>query len=218
MLAVSDTGTGMSAETQAHIFEPFFTTKERGKGTGLGLSMVYGGVKQNWGYIWVYSELNRGTTFKIYLPRIKGVAMPAGRVVRSRIKQAQGSETILLVEDEDGVRSFVYNVLRSGGYRVLVAGLPEKALEICRQSEEPIHVLLTDVVMPQMNGRELVEKVLSQRPDTRVIYMSGYTDVAMSHHETLQAGIPFLEKPFSAESLIRTVREVLDSLPEAPLK
>jgi PAS domain S-box-containing protein len=218
MLAVSDTGSGMDAETQAHIFEPFFTTKERGKGTGLGLSMVYGGVKQNWGYIWVYSELNKGTTFKIYLPRITDVAMPAGQVVQSRIKQAKGSGTVLLVEDEDGVRSFVYNVLRSGGYRVLVAGLPEKALEICRQSEEPIHVLLTDVVMPQMNGRELVEKVLSQRPDMRVIYMSGYTDIAISHHEILQAGIPFLEKPFSADALIRTVRDILEPLPEAPVK
>jgi PAS domain S-box-containing protein len=211
MLAVSDTGVGMDAETQEHIFEPFFTTKERGKGTGLGLAMVYGAVKQNWGNIWVYSEPNKGTTFKIYLPRIGEIEKRAVPVVRSREKQARGSETVLLVEDEEGVRSFVYKILQSEGYKVLVAGRPDVALEICRQNEGVIHVLLTDVVMPQMNGRELAEKVLSQRPDTRVIYMSGYTDVAITHHRVLQAGVPFLEKPFTADALTRAVRDVIDA-------
>jgi CheY-like chemotaxis protein len=211
MLAVSDTGVGMDAETKEHIFEPFFTTKERGKGTGLGLAMVYGAVKQNWGNIWVYSEPSRGTTFKIYLPRIRDIEKPAAPEVRSREKQIRGSETVLLVEDEEGVRSFVNKILQSEGYKVLVASQPDMALETCRQNEGAIHVLLTDVVMPQMNGRELAEKVLSQRPDTKVIYMSGYTDVAITHHRVLQAGVPFLEKPFTAEALTRVVREVIDA-------
>jgi PAS domain S-box-containing protein len=210
MLAVSDTGAGMDEQTQARIFEPFFTTKEPGKGTGLGLAMVYGTVKQNWGYIWVYSELGKGTTFKVYLPRVKDLELPAGRVIPSRAKQVPGFETVLLVEDEEGVRSFVSNILQTGGYKVLLAGRPDQALEICRQSDEPIHLLLTDVVMPLMNGRELAEAVLSERPEAKVIYMSGYADLAMARQGILQAGIPFLEKPFSGEALIRKVREVLD--------
>jgi PAS domain S-box-containing protein len=210
MLAVSDTGTGMDSKTMAHIFEPFFTTKEKGKGTGLGLATVYGIVKQCEGYIWVYSEPGQGTSFKVYLPRaeeiketLQSVEVPAAT--------PHGSETVLLVEDEDGVRSLVRGILEAGGYKVLDANRPLKAWATSQQFEGPIHLLLTDVVMPQMNGPDLAEKLKMLRPNTKVLYMSGYTDGAILYHGVLQPGTPFLQKPFTPEVLAGKVREVLDT-------
>lgn len=210
LLAVSDTGTGMDAGTMGHIFEPFFTTKEKGKGTGLGLATVYGIVKQSGGYIWVYSERGLGTSFKIYLPRAEEIKEKV-EVVELRSAPPQGSETVLLVEDEDGVRSLVRGILEAGGYKVLEANRPLRAWATCQQFEGPIHLLLTDVVMPQMNGPDLAEKLKSLRPDTKVLYMSGYTDGAILHHGVLEPGTPFLQKPFTPDVLARKVREVLDS-------
>ena len=210
LLAVSDTGTGMDAVTMGHIFEPFFTTKEKGKGTGLGLATVYGIVKQSEGYIWVYSERGQGTSFKVYLPRAEEIKGKM-EVVEVQSAPPQGSETVLLVEDEDGVRSLVRGILEAGGYKVLEANRPLKAWATCQQFEGPIHLLLTDVVMPQMNGPDLAEKLKSLRPDTKVLYMSGYTDGAILYHGVLEPGTPFLQKPFTPDVLARKVREVLDS-------
>jgi CheY-like chemotaxis protein len=209
MLAVSDTGSGMDAQTRDHIFEPFFTTKDKGKGTGLGLATVYGIVKQSGGNIWVYSERGHGTTFKIYLPRVtSSPAVPEPLLVRA--SPPQGSETILLVEDEDSIRSLVLSILQAHGYTVLAAGCPLDALEISKKFEKPIHLLFTDVVMPQMSGREMAEQISAVRPDTKVLYMSGYTDQAIAHHGVLQPGVPFLQKPFTPEALAQKVRDVLD--------
>lgn len=214
MLAVSDTGTGMDTRTMAHIFEPFFTTKEKGKGTGLGLATVYGIVKQCEGYIWVYSEPGHGTSFKVYLPRAEEIKEKEEEEIQSVDMQAttpHGSETVLLVEDEDGVRSLVRGILEAGGYKVLDANRPLKAWATCQQFDGPIHLLLTDVVMPQMNGPDLAEKLKLMRPNTKVLYMSGYTDGAILYHGVLQPGTPFLQKPFTPEVLARKVREVLDA-------
>jgi PAS domain S-box-containing protein len=210
MLAVSDTGTGMEARVRAHVFEPFFTTKERGKGTGLGLATVYGIVKQSDGNIWVYSQPGVGTTFKIYLPRVDVVpeSRPQAAAPGPRVR---GSETILLVEDEDAVRSLVRGLLEKEGYQVLEASRPSEALALNEQHEGRIHLILSDVVMPQMNGPQLAEKLVSMRPDTRVLYMSGYTDNAIIHYDILDQGTPFLQKPFSHETLAHKVREVLDA-------
>ena len=210
MLALSDTGAGMDAETQSRIFEPFFTTKELGKGTGLGLSTVYGIVKQSGGYVWVYSELERGTTFKVYLPLV--AQQPdeyQARKVSSEL--SQGTETVLLVEDDDLVRKMAHLVLESAGYVVLEAAKTADALSICQDYKGPIDLLLTDVIMPQMNGRELVERVASLRPDTKVLYMSGYTDNVIVHHGVLESKISFLQKPFTPKALASKVREVLDA-------
>jgi two-component system cell cycle sensor histidine kinase/response regulator CckA len=209
MLAMSDSGTGMEASVRAHIFEPFFTTKERGKGTGLGLATVYGIVKQSDGNIWVYSQPGVGTTFKIYLPRVDIVpeSRPQAAPPSPRIRR---SETILLVEDEDAVRSLVRGLLEREGYQVLEASRPSEALALNEQHEGPIHLILSDVVMPQMNGPQLAEKLVSMRPDTRVVYMSGYTDNAIVHYDILDQGTPFLQKPFSHETLAHKVREALD--------
>src|SRR5437016_2581872 len=208
-LAVSDTGCGMDAATQSRIFEPFFTTKEQGKGTGLGLSTVYGIVKQSGGYIWVYSERGQGTTFKIYLPR---VVDPADSVppVTHWSALPQGMETVLLVEDEPEVRWLVRDMLRHLGYTVLEArhGIEAQVLSIHHPG--PIHLLITDVVMPQMSGREIAEQLTSEHPETKVLYMSGYTDDAVVRHGVLAAHMAFLQKPFTPESLARKVREVLD--------
>jgi PAS domain S-box-containing protein len=216
MLAVSDTGCGMEAYTCAHIFEPFFTTKEKGKGTGLGLATVYGAIKQSGGNIWVYSEPGRGTTFKIYLPRVVASLEPAPAKVL-RASQPQGSETILLVEDEEGIRSLVLGILRAHGYTVLEAGRPLEALAISKKFEGPIHLLFTDVVMPQMSGRDVAEKICASRKNTKVLYMSGYTDQAIAHHGVLNPGVPFLQKPFTPAALTQKVREVLDMVPSGPV-
>lgn len=208
MLAVSDTGSGMDAETQARIFEPFFTTKARGAGTGLGLSTVYGIVKQNGGDIWIYSELGKGTTFKVYLPEAGGgpdmMSTPlAGE--RPRV----GSETILLAEDEPMVRQLVRAVLEQGGYRVLEAADGTEALRLAEAHSGPIHLLLTDVVMPGISGRELTERLADQRSETQVVFMSGYTDDAVVRHGVLHAGVAFIQKPFTPSLLLRKVQEVL---------
>ncbi len=208
LLSVADTGMGMDAETQARIFEPFFTTKEIGKGTGLGLSTVYGVVRQSGGHIWVYSELGQGTTFKIYLPR-------AGQTARVQQPPAaptetlRGSETILLVEDEEALRGLTRNLLEESGYTVLDANLPEAATEIARGHLGPIHLLLTDMVMPGMNGRDLAANLAAIRPEMRVVYMSGYT--GFTHAGLDDSEIVLLVKPFTREALLRKVRETLES-------
>jgi two-component system cell cycle sensor histidine kinase/response regulator CckA len=210
MLAVTDNGCGMDAETQAHVFEPFFTTKEKGKGTGLGLATVYGVVKQSGGYVWVYSEPGRGTSFKIYLPRIAETAVPAGREGKSDMQVPQrGSETILLVEDEKGVRELAREYLTSSGYTVIEAEDGHTALELAAMHVGPIHLLLTDVVMPGISGRELAERVGQIRPGIKVIYMSGYTDQAVVHHGILENDAILLQKPFTLMTLAGKLREML---------
>jgi PAS domain S-box-containing protein len=212
LLAISDTGIGMDAETQARIFDPFFTTKEKGKGTGLGLATVYGIVKQSGGYIWVYSEVGKGTTFKIYLPRTEEEVEESGPG-RSGFKAQLGTETLLLVEDEDAVRVLVRNVLREKGYRILEASRGEEALELAGQYGGPIDLLVTDVVMPQMNGRELARRLADLLPQIKVLYISGYADNAVWYQGGLDSGGAFLQKPFSPEALARKVREVLGGPP-----
>jgi two-component system, cell cycle sensor histidine kinase and response regulator CckA len=210
MLAVSDTGVGMDAATQARIFEPFFTTKERGKGTGLGLATVYGIVKQSGGWIWVYSEPGQGTTFKVYLPHAAEVAAPAAPTPAPPVS-VKGSETILLVEDDDMIRHLVQKVLKANGYTVLAAGNGADAERMASAHDGPIHLLMTDVVLPGLNGRQVAERLGAQRPDMRVLFLSGYTDDAIVHHGVLEAGVAFLQKPFPPGVLVRKVREVLDS-------
>ncbi len=213
MVAVSDTGTGMDPETQAHLFEPFFTTKEKGKGTGLGLATVYGIVKQSGGFIWVYSELGVGTTFKIYLPRVEAAVDPAsGRAPPAPV--ARGSETVLVAEDEAPVRAVARHALERYGYRVLEAASAEAALDVAQRYSGPIHVLLTDVIMPGLSGRDLATRLAALRPETRVIYMSGYTDDAITRHGVLEPGFVFVQKPFTPDALARTVRDVLDGTTE----
>lgn len=209
LLAVSDTGIGIHADTLARIFEPFFTTKEKGKGTGLGLATVHGIVKQSGGHIWVYTEPENGTVFKVYLPRVGMVADP---VITGPLPQsmAQGQETILLVEDEPMVRMLARDVLTLYGYQVLEVD-SEKAEQMCRAYEGVIELLLTDVVMPVISGRELAEKLAPLRPQMKVLYMSGYTDNVIVHHGVLKPGIAFLQKPFTPDGLARKVRAVLDS-------
>jgi two-component system, cell cycle sensor histidine kinase and response regulator CckA len=209
MLAVSDSGLGMDRETQARIFEPFFTTKEQGKGTGLGLSTVFGIVQQSGGSIWVYSELNQGTTFKVYLPRASGHDLSSG-LTTARAASANGSETVLLVEDDEQVRTLAKVVLERSGFRVIAACGCEEALRVEASYGEPIQLLLTDVVMPRMSGRELAELLAKQRPRMKVLFMSGYTDDTVVHHGVLEAGVQFLQKPLTPDGLTRKVREVLD--------
>jgi PAS domain S-box-containing protein len=211
MIAVSDTGMGMDAEIQTHIFEPFFTTKGT-KGTGLGLSTVYGIVKQSGGTIWVYSELSKGTTFKVYLPRVSaaGEAL-APQPPAPMLEVAHGRETILLVEDESTVRELAQQYLQGQGYTVFEAADPNIALQISNAHSGPIHLLLTDVIMPGMNGRELAQRITAGRSETRVLYMSGYTENAIGHNGTLDAGINLLQKPFTLPTLRARVRQVLDT-------
>lgn len=210
MLSMTDTGCGMDAETQARIFEPFFTTKEHGKGTGLGLATVYGIVRQSGGTIWVYSEVNRGTTFKIYLPRVREEAGPAASSAAGAVGLG-GTETVLLVEDEDGVRALAEETLTAAGYRVLSARHGPDALVRAHGHQGRIHLLLTDVVMPGMSGRELADRLLPVIPHLKVLYMSGYTDNAVVHQGVLDPGVAYLPKPFSPEGLLRKVRAVLDA-------
>jgi two-component system, cell cycle sensor histidine kinase and response regulator CckA len=211
MLAVSDTGTGMDANTQAHVFEPFFTTKEKGKGTGLGLATVYGIVKQSGGYIWVYSEVGKGATFKVYLPRVSKEDHGAAKKADIKVSK-RGTETILLVEDEKGVRDLAREYLTQEGYEVLEAQNAEDALKIARNHSQWIHLLFTDVVMAGMSGRQLAEEMQKLRPGIRVLYMSGYTDEAIVHHGLLGRGMVLLQKPFTLGSLALKVRETLDEV------
>jgi len=226
MLAVSDNGIGMSADTVAHIFEPFYTTKENGRGTGLGLSTVYGIVKQSGGYIWVYSELNHGTTFKVYLPRVEealdsdagpgavdvGSAKAAVKAASAPAKELSGRETILLVEDEPELRELTRNVLSARGYNVIEAMSAEGAERLATDASVTgkIHLLLTDVIMPGVSGRELAKRVLAKQPSVRVLYMSGYTYNVIAENGTLERGVAFLQKPFTPSGLVEKVREVLD--------
>ncbi len=208
MLAISDTGIGMDEATQKQIFEPFFTTKPVGKGTGLGLSMVYGIVKQSAGSIWVYSEVGKGTTFKLYFPMVDE-SIEKYETTHASGEIPRGTETILLVEDAESVRNLARDTLNIGGYEVLDAESGAAAMLICEQHREPIHLLLTDVVMPEMSGPELAQCLLVQHPEMRVLYMSGYVQDAIVHHGVLDEGINFIEKPFSPEALSLKVLEVL---------
>jgi PAS domain S-box-containing protein len=208
-LAVSDTGCGMSDEIKERIFEPFFTTKGAGKGTGLGLSTVYGIVKQSEGHIWLYSEPDNGTTFKIYLPRVSDAEEQEQVAIRAK-PIPRGTETVLLVEDEDQVRDILTDILNDQGYRVFVAASGSEALDIARKNGV-IHLMVTDVVMPQMSGRELSEKLAQYRPEMKVLYMSGYTDDAIVRHGLLDEKLHFLQKPFDSATVARKVRHVLDS-------
>jgi len=210
MLAISDTGTGMDRETQSHVFEPFFTTKSAGKGTGLGLSTVYGIVKQSGGYVWVYSEVDNGTVFKVYLPRVSG-GVRDEKSMTSTTDALRGSETILLVEDEEIVRRMARMILESSGYTVLEAGDVKDALRLCYENVSKIDLMLTDVIMPGMSGRLLAERVAVLCPDLRVIYMSGYTDDAIMRHGILEEDIVFLQKPFTRDSLLIKVREAVNN-------
>jgi CheY-like chemotaxis protein len=210
MLAISDNGIGMSAETRAHLFEPFFTTKVKGKGTGLGLATVYGIVKQSNGFIWVYSEPGKGTTFKVYFPRVEGKSA----AIAAREEEEQnydGTETILLVEDEAAVRNLASRVLKDRGYAVIEAGDGAEALRLAEEFSGEIHLLLTDVIMPGMSGSVLAAKLAAMRPGTRSLFISGYTDNAIVHHGILDSGVAFLEKPFSPNRLAGKVREVLQA-------
>ena len=208
MLAISDTGVGMNDEVKAHLFEPFFTTKERDKGTGLGLATVFGIVKQNRGHIGVYSEAGQGTTFRIYLPRAQETMTQAP--IEKLVHNGRGSETILLAEDETAVRDLTVDILRAQGYHVLVARDGPEALRLHRAYVGPVHLLLTDVVMPHMNGRELADRVRAERPGIRVLLMSGYAADIIDQHSALEAGMAFLAKPLTIENLMRSVRALLD--------
>jgi two-component system, cell cycle sensor histidine kinase and response regulator CckA len=208
LLTVTDTGVGMAPEVQREIFEPFFTTKPKGVGTGLGLSTVHGIVNQSGGTIWVYSEPGRGTTFKIYLPRIPGGAA-APRKPSGPHRAVEGSATVLLVEDEEQLRHLTKRVLERSLYTVLEAGNAPDALRVAREHKGPIHLLLTDVVMPGMSGPELAASFERERPGVPVLYMSGYTDNAIVHHGILNSGTHFLQKPFTPQGLTQRVHEVM---------
>jgi CheY-like chemotaxis protein len=236
MLEVSDTGIGMDIETQSHLFEPFFTTKDQGKGTGLGLSTVYGIVNQSGGHIWVQTQPGKGTAFRVYLPRVERAAETPARVMPAHQENAAVSapseptrtllrseeaataprrETVLLVEDAKRVREVVREILEMSGYEVLEARHGAEALQISGRHHGSIRLMVTDVVMPEMSGRELAQRLAPLRPDMRVLYMSGYTDDAIVKHGVLDAGIAFIAKPFTPDALAAKVREVLDSAPRS---
>jgi nitrogen-specific signal transduction histidine kinase/ActR/RegA family two-component response regulator len=210
MLAVTDNGCGMDSKTQAHIFEPFFTTKEKGKGTGLGLATVYGVVKQSGGYVWVYSEPGHGTTFKIYLPRIEDETATSARDRNVKPDALpRGTEVVLLVEDEAGVRELAREYLEMSGYTVIVAPDGRTAIELASMHKGTIHLLMTDMVMPGIGGRELAERVAAIRPEIKILYMSGYTDQAVVHQGILGTDAPLLQKPFTLATLTTKLREIL---------
>jgi CheY-like chemotaxis protein len=208
MISVTDTGLGMDKETQSRIFEPFFTTKEKGKGTGLGLSTVYGIVKQSGGYVFAQSEVGHGTTFRIYLPQVEGEADDCS-ATKAFDSVSGGSETVLLVEDEESVRQLVRETLEAKGYTVIEAENGEVGLRLAEAHAAPIHMVITDVVMPGMGGRELAKRLLESRPQTKVLYLSGYTEDAIVHQGVLETETAFLQKPFTLQTLSRKVREVL---------
>jgi CheY-like chemotaxis protein len=210
MLAVTDTGIGMTSDTVAHIFEPFYTTKESGRGTGLGLSTVYGIVKQSGGYIWVYSEPGKGTTFKVYLPRVEERVEVSSTAQIPAPAARDGKETILLVEDEPAVRELTRMVLSKRGYSVLEALNPADAERLAGSHGTEIHLLLTDVVMPGMSGHELAKRLTARHRNLRVLYMSGYTHNVIAEDGTLEEGLSFLQKPFTPQVLAQKVRETLD--------
>ncbi len=200
LLAVSDTGHGMTAEVKAHIFEPFFTTKEKGKGTGLGLATVFGIVKQSGGHVAVYSAVGHGTTFKVYLPQVEEAVTPP-KPSPAAAAISRGQETLLLVEDDDAVRALTRHILKHSGYRLLEAANGHEALRLAEQHPEPIHLLVSDVVMPGLGGRQLADKLLLLHPETKVLYLSGYTDDAVVRHRILDAEVNFLQKPFRTAEL-----------------
>jgi two-component system cell cycle sensor histidine kinase/response regulator CckA len=208
MLAVKDTGCGMAAETQARIFEPFFTTKGQGQGTGLGLATVYGIVKQSGGNIWMHSELGKGSTFKVYLPRVEEVVTKSSSV--TIVPQCRGTETVLVVEDEEMIRSLIRGILEPRGYTVLDAKCGDDALAIFEHHLDPIHLVLTDVVMPKMSGPELAQRLAFSHPETKVLFMSGYTNNEFAHSGMLNRNLAFIEKPFTPQVLAKKAREVLD--------
>jgi len=207
MLVMTDTGLGMDADTQARVFEPFFTTKGLGKGTGLGLSTVYGIVQQSGGSIYVDSDVGVGTSFSIYLPRVAAAPLPAAD--RTRPSTVGGSETVLLVEDEAGLRDLLRESLEGSGYRVLVAGDGTEALQVAAAHAGPIHLMVTDVIMPGGTGPKAADEIKAARPGMNVLYISGYTDDAILRHGVLGSAA-FLEKPFELDSLLRKVRELLN--------
>ncbi|MBW1700194.1 MAG: response regulator [Deltaproteobacteria bacterium] len=210
MLAVTDTGIGMNKEICAKIFDPFFTTKEKGVGTGLGLATVFGIVRQNEGYIWAYSEPGHGTTMKVYIPRSRETTEPGGKK-ETRPHEVSGTETILVVEDDDAVRKFAVRVLRRLGYQVLEAQNSQEALRVSQEFTGPIHLLLTDVIMPEINGKVLAERLRSQRPEIRTIYMSGYTHNIILQKGILPSDTRYIQKPFTPDSLARKVREAMEN-------
>jgi two-component system, cell cycle sensor histidine kinase and response regulator CckA len=214
MVAVTDSGVGMDERTLARIFEPFFTTKGPGKGSGLGLSTVYGIVKQSGGSIHVYSEVGHGTTFKVFLPREQSPATPAVRAPLPATRVVRG-ETILVVEDDEAMRSIAKRILAGAGYTVLAAANGGEGLLTCEQHAGEIHLLLTDVIMPLMSGRVFAERLAKVRPGMKVLYMSGYTDDAIIHHGVLDRGTHFIGKPFAQADLLAKVRDVLDSIEAA---
>jgi CheY-like chemotaxis protein len=209
MLAVSDTGCGMDSGTMSHLFEPFFTTKELGKGTGLGLATVYGVVKQNNGFITVYSEPGQGSTFRIYLPRHLAKAVPLPEKGSDKPSQ-RGHETVLLVEDEPAILKMTTMMLEREGYTVIPAGTPGQAIRLANEHHGNIHLLMSDVVMPEMNGRDLANNILSLYPHLKCLFMSGYTANVIAHRGILDESVNFIQKPFSKSGLTVKVREVLD--------
>ena len=208
MVAITDSGTGMDAETKAHVFEPFFTTKPKGKGTGLGLATVYGIIKQSGGYVWLYSEPGHGTTFKIYFPVSEEDVQPVAPGMEKQ-SEIEGNETILLVEDQDEVRALAQLMLETKGYKVLPAAGPTEAMQMFSQRKDCIHLLLTDVVMPVMNGTELAQKLIALCPEMKVVFMSGYTDDSVVRHGMLGSGMYYIQKPFTPQALVGKVREAL---------
>jgi two-component system cell cycle sensor histidine kinase/response regulator CckA len=208
MLVVGDDGCGMDRDTQARAFEPFFTTKSPGKGTGLGLSTVYGIIKQNSGFIWLESEVGRGSSFKVYLPRVDEI--PSVRDVSPPVANIGGNETILLVEDDDALRSATRRILRGRGYTIIEARHGGEAMLLCERYAGDIHLLLTDIVMPQMSGRELCDKLRQLRPEMKVLFMSGFSENAGDERPVVEPGTSFLAKPFSPQTLLDSIRRAIE--------